>query len=187
MAAPLVAAQTGAQVAGGVVKVLSTDIVTLEGRLYYRRRLKEPRRTPQGAVLLTKGGRVRYRTIVQLEPVSVALHANPIGIGVLGVLGAAAAVLLFGRLRVGVPTIGEVQLYNGPLADEFDAWKEARALRKGQERAESCEGLEVYAGQLDAAGVALSGGMSCRELRTLSGCGTAHSAAAKAAIQAHCI
>ena len=105
------------EVVTGAVKVLSTDIVTIEGKFY--RKLKVRVRTGK----LTKSGRPQMRTVTQLEPVDVALHANPIGLGVLGILGSLTAFVLFGRVRTGIPLIGEVELYKGPLADEFDAWK----------------------------------------------------------------
>ena len=105
------------EVVTGVVKVLSTDIAVIEGKFY--RKLKGRVRTGK----LTKAGRPQMRTVTQLEPVDVALHANPIGLGMLGILGSLTAFVLFGRVRTGIPLIGEVELYKGPLADEFDAWK----------------------------------------------------------------
>ena len=69
------------EVVTGVVKVLSTDIAVIEGKFY--RKLKVRVRTGK----LTKAGRPQMRTVTQLEPVDVALHANPIGLGVLGILG----------------------------------------------------------------------------------------------------
>lgn len=119
--APLVAAAL--PVAQSAVKVLSTDIVTVEGKVFRRIRKKVPLER-DGKILLTPKGRVRYTRLETLEPVDVSLHANPIGITALVLGGALAAIGLFGRVKVGVLGIGEVELYKGPLADEFDAFKE---------------------------------------------------------------
>lgn len=125
-AGPIVALAPSA--AQGAVKVLSTDIVKLEHRFYRRIRV----RVPTGK--LTKKGKTQYRREERLEPINVALNVNPIGLGILGILGAAAGFVLFGRVRTGIPTIGEVEIYKGPFADEFDTWKVRR-------QAEACQKL----------------------------------------------
>ena len=128
MAAPSAAIVPVAQIAQSAVKVLSTDIVKLEGKFYRRIRLKEPRTSKDGSLLLTKTGRIRMRTVTRMEPIDVAASVNPIGLGILGILGAATAFALFGRVGGAVLGIGEFEIYKGPLADEFDAWKGRRAL-----------------------------------------------------------
>ena len=135
MPAPLVAAaalKPAGEAVAGVVKVLSTDIVKLEGNVYRRVKARVALTDAQGRVLLTKTGRTRTRTEMRLEPVSVALHANPIGLGVLGAGIAVGAALLFGRLRAGILGIGDIEIYKGPLADEFDAFKARRMAVQAQ-------------------------------------------------------
>ena len=125
MAAPLAAlpaAQAGAQAA---VKVLSTDIVTLKGRVFRRLKVKEPRTTADGRLVLTKGGRLSYRTALRYEPIEGELKLNPVGIGVLGVGAALAGFLAFGRIHLPplFPGAPEADLYKGPLHEEWEAWK----------------------------------------------------------------
>ena len=95
MPAPLVAA-AAAKPAGeavtGIVKVLSTDIVKLEGKVY-RRIVRKVPLEKDGKLLFTEKGRVRYAKVESLEPIDVSLHANPIGLGVLAVGAAAGAIL----------------------------------------------------------------------------------------------
>lgn len=108
--------------AESAVKVLTTDLVSLEGKIY-RRVIKKIPLVKNGVVQLTRKGRVRYVKVQELEPIQVSAHANPIGLGALGALVGIGGALLFGRVRVGVIGIGTVELYKGPLADEWDAWK----------------------------------------------------------------
>jgi len=140
MPAPLVAAAVAPQVGqavAGVVKVLSTDIVTFEGKVYRRIRKKVPLER-DGKILLTPKGRVRTTRLETLEPIDVSLHANPIGLGVFAGLGALAAVVLFGRINAGIPGIAAstFEIYKGPLADEFDAWKGTQAAKREGRRRE---------------------------------------------------
>src|SRR3990167_8181779 len=129
MAAPsaLAALTPVTPIVQGAVKVLSTELVRFEGKIYRRIRLKEPRRDKTGALTFTKAGRVRMHTVTRMEPIDVSATLNPIGLGVLGVLGAATAFVLFGRIAGGLPLGGEFEIYKGPLADEFDAWRGTRA------------------------------------------------------------
>jgi hypothetical protein len=57
------------------------------------------------------------------HPIDLELHVNPMTLAI----GAAAAALVGGalvaRINLGVPLIGTVEVYKGPLADEFDAFK----------------------------------------------------------------
>ena len=130
MAAPSLAIQPAMQFAQTVVKVLSTDIVKFEGKFYRRVRFKEPRTSKDGSLLLTKTGRIRMRTVTRMEPIDVAVSLNPIGLGVLGILGALAGVVLVGRVEAAGFTI-----YEGPLANQFDAWK---ARRKDTQALQAC-------------------------------------------------
>ena len=114
----------------GVVKVLSTDIVKLEGKFYRKIRFKEPRLAKDNSLLLTKTGRIRMRTVTRMEPIDVAASLNPIGLGVLGILGALAGVVLVGRVEAAGFTI-----YEGPLAAQFDAWK---GRRKDTQALQAC-------------------------------------------------
>lgn len=107
----------------GAVKVLSTDIVKLEGRFFRRVRIKVATGT------FTKTGRPRHRTEIVYEPVNVSLNANPVGLGVLGSLVAGAAVLLFGKFDVPTP-FGAINLYTGILNPEFEAWKTRAEQRR---------------------------------------------------------
>ena len=126
MAAPSLAIQPAMQFAQTAVKVLSTDIVKLEGRFYRKIRFKEPRTSKDGSLLLTKTGHIRMRTVTRMEPIDVAVSLNPIGLGIIAALGTVALVGLVGRVQARVLG-GTVDLYTGPFADEFDAWKEQRA------------------------------------------------------------
>ena len=132
MAAPsaLAAVTPVTPIVQSAVKVLSTELVRFEGKVYRRIRLKEPRRDKSGALLFTKAGRVRMHTVTRMEPVEIAASLNPVGLGVLGILAAGAAVILFGRISGGLPLGGEFEIYKGPFADEFDAWRGTRAAKK---------------------------------------------------------
>ena len=142
MAAPsaLAALTPVTPIVQGAVKVLSTELVRFEGKVYRRIRLKEPRRDKTGALLFTKAGRVRMHTVTRMEPVAVSATLNPVGLGVLGILGAATAFVLFGRVSGGLPLGGEFDIYKGPLADEFDAWRGTRAAKK--EASNVCDELK---------------------------------------------
>jgi len=141
-AGPLVAAAVTpvTPIVQSAVKVLSTELVRFEGKIYRRIRLKEPRRDKTGALLFTKAGRVRMHTVTRMEPVAVSATLNPVGLGVLGILGAATAFVLFGRVSGGLPLGGEFEIYKGPLADEFDAWRGTRAAKK--EASNVCDELK---------------------------------------------
>lgn len=115
------------QAAQGAIKVLTTDIFTIRGRVFRKLEIE----VPTGK--FTKTGRPKMRKEVILEPVEYEAHANPVGIGILAGLGALGAALLFGRITPHVPLVGKVELYKGPLADEFDRWMKNRATRKCQE------------------------------------------------------
>ena len=132
MAAPsaLAALTPVTPIVQSAVKVLSTELVRFEGKFYRRIRLKEPRRDKAGSLLFTKAGRVRMHTVTRMEPVAVSATLNPIGLGVLGILGAATAFVLFGRVGGALPGGVEFDIYKGPLADEFDTWKGRRAAKK---------------------------------------------------------
>ena len=114
MTGPLVAAQAAQPTVAGVVKVLSTDIVKVEGKLFRRVRKRIPLEK-DGKILLTPKGRVRYTRLETLEPVDVSLHANPIGLGVLAV-GAALGALVGSIAWNGVEIhsgLGNVTLVKG--------------------------------------------------------------------------
>lgn len=100
--------------AGAVVEkalqAVSNDIIVLGGQMFRKVTVKE--------------GRTKREILV---PVDVQLHVNPISIGV-GLLGAAVA-LFFGAGRLHLPVLGgTIELYKGPFADEFDAWKGKREV-----------------------------------------------------------
>lgn len=60
------------------------------------------------------------------EDVDVEAHINPLGIG-LGLMATAVfAGLAFGRLAIPSLLGGEVELYKGPLFDEWDEWTRIR-------------------------------------------------------------
>src|SRR3990167_3088585 len=151
MPAPVVAlaatAKPVTEVIQGVVKVLSTDIVTFKGKVYRRIRKRIPLEK-DGVVLLTPKGRVRMVKVETLEPIDIGLNLNPIGIGILGILGAATAFVLFGRVGGALPFGGEFTIYEGPFANEFDAWKgvwnEKREKKKnGDAEHEACATLKT--------------------------------------------
>jgi hypothetical protein len=106
----------GSKVVEGVARGLTNDLVVLNGQVFRRIVVQKARRKskkyPQG-----------QQEVVQLSPFNLELHLNPLSLGI----GAAALALVAGalvaRVQIGVPTIGTVQIYKGPLADEFDAWK----------------------------------------------------------------
>ena len=143
MPAPLVAAaaaKPAGEAVAGVVKVLSTDIVKLEGKVY-RRIVRKVPLEKDGKLLFTEKGRVRYAKVESLEPIDISLHANPIGLGVLAVGGAIGAAFLFGRLRIG--GLGfDLEIYKGPLADEWDAFLGRRRDRAAAQKVTDCAILE---------------------------------------------
>ncbi len=122
-----------------VAKGLTGDFVVIEGRIF--RRIETKERVPTGA--LTPTGRPAMTTVthVDLEPINVEAHVNPISLGILGiglaVVGATAYVAWEG-LTLGTP-LGAFRVIEGLKDSEF--WKteasRARAaltirrLRKG--------------------------------------------------------
>jgi len=135
MAGPLIATKAAPEAVQSAVKVLSTDIVKVEGKVYRRVKKRIPLEK-DGKLLLTKTGRVRYTKLETLEPVDVSLHANPIGLGVLAAGVALGAGILFSRIRVGVPGVGELTLYEGPLAPWWDGV--SQRLVSGQANKSEC-------------------------------------------------
>ena len=146
------------------VKVLSTELVRFEGKVYRRIRLKEPRRDKTGALLFTKAGRVRMHTVTRMEPVNVSASLNPIGLGVFGILGAATAFVLFGRVGGALPLGGEFEIYKGPFADQFDTWQSQQALKK--ETSQACAELKR---QHDAQ-ISIQGRFIIRQAAQEAGC-----------------
>lgn len=133
MAAPLVAAATPAiaqPIVESAVKVLSTDIVKVKGTWYRKVRLKEPDRDLEGRLRFTKTGRVKTHTVTRYDPVEVQANVNPVGIGALLAGAGIGAALLFGRFKVGVLGIGELELYKGPFADSLDRFLNTREIKK---------------------------------------------------------
>jgi len=162
MAAPsaLAAVTPVTPIVQSAVKVLSTELVRFEGKVYRRIRLKEPRRDKTGALLFTKAGRVRMHTVTRMEPIAVSATLNPIGLGVLGILGAATAFVLFGRIAGAVPLIGEYEIYKGPLADEFDGWKKSARCSYWKRKYEKLTDAEKKGAQGDAI-LATAGQLDC--------------------------
>ena len=165
MAAPsaLAAVTPVTPIVQSAVKVLSTELVRFEGKVYRRIRFKEPRRDKSGALTFTKAGRVRMHTVTRMEPIAVSATLNPVGLGVLGILGAATAFVLFGRVGGALPGGVEFDIYKGPLADEFDTWKGRRAAKK---ESQTCNELKR---QYDAQ-ISIQGRFIIRQAAQEAGC-----------------
>jgi hypothetical protein len=101
----------------GAVKVLSSDLLTIKGRVYRKIIVREP------TGKLTKTGKAQYRKREILEPVDVEARVNPVGIFAGLAAGAVGVGLLVGKLELPSPFGGGVTLYEGPLHKEWEVFR----------------------------------------------------------------